>query len=644
NDTRVDYDGVTQYPVKNIGYEIIITNTNVNPDPTALFVVHVNVDTNQTYYTEPSIAFPTDPIRLNASVKDSAVWALLESSTFKPTTYQDGTIGNPKRYSLKDHINSIGTGLVSANNPHGIAPKDIPTYDSAQLTNQEYVIRNGFFSSGLPSFDSYGTILNSTSSTTKYVRVAATTPPLFFNGLKYPINSLPQFNSNSGYLEIPFDVITYPTSGYYKVCIPNGATTPVFQAFPVSFLDYNGPLLYGFGDDNEIFLGYVYWDTSIPELRETNKANNVDGTKLAGFTTVGVLNKAENTSFAIAGATSGRNVLMLPDGIIDFDTNGVARNIPKCYYTWLYGGAGTATATVSYDGTMIKVTVNCTNPGEFWLYFPLAAGYAWVNIIPFFTAKFRWSLGINSTNVYRCGVKLYDVIRDMPADSNNHQIVVKSFSASQIAFFIVCQAPGTYTFNIYGLSVVEGAQIPSGALLPNHIPASQVVLNTNFAKYGPTQVVEEFRPTVANQNMDRIVYWTPQTPTMKQTSNNVQSSNANFTTYGAADDNFSNVMIDSTKMNNIEVWPVQGLMRELYGGVYDCIFNYDSSKYELISANMNWISGDYSPATPDRVKDWLRFAPAGFTYCVILADNSGAAILNKHIYCTGTMIMRRKVA
>jgi len=133
-DTRVDYDGGLNYPVRNIGYEIIIEDQDpsVAPVADALYILKVSVASSTQTYDTTASSSPAYAGQLTSKFRDDTVWTVIDSGSYKPTTYADPSTSSVN-LSLRDHINAIGSGTVAPDNPHGITPDDMPQSDTANI-------------------------------------------------------------------------------------------------------------------------------------------------------------------------------------------------------------------------------------------------------------------------------------------------------------------------------------------------------------------------------------------------------------------------------------------------------------------------------------------------------------------------------
>lgn len=135
----VSEDGVTHYPEITDGYRILMTADPVAPsgDGVSIFVCKIiwvggsgtlffpgntsatNAnDTVNFIDSAPSLA--GDPHRIFSALRDNCVEIVVDN-TNKTLVYGQAFVG-----SLRDHINAIGAGTPTANNPHGLALSDIP--------------------------------------------------------------------------------------------------------------------------------------------------------------------------------------------------------------------------------------------------------------------------------------------------------------------------------------------------------------------------------------------------------------------------------------------------------------------------------------------------------------------------------------
>lgn len=130
--TKTDKDGgVHQY--KEIGgYEITVTSSSTDvtwdimvPAGTDdwIFLGKIfrdNTTSIQTYFYD-EVTY--------AGVESSSVNIKIDSTKI-PTTYTDGDIK-----SLSDHINSVGSGTISKNNPHGLHPDNMAQVDTDNIAD-----------------------------------------------------------------------------------------------------------------------------------------------------------------------------------------------------------------------------------------------------------------------------------------------------------------------------------------------------------------------------------------------------------------------------------------------------------------------------------------------------------------------------
>ena len=109
-----------QFYKRTDGYEIVVNTTGVNPDsPTFLFLGQVDLTgANQAITANIDIngrdIFRTKKERVGIETNNP-------SKTDRPSVYE---IGN-KEYNLDNHVKSVGSGIISSFNPHGIDPSDL---------------------------------------------------------------------------------------------------------------------------------------------------------------------------------------------------------------------------------------------------------------------------------------------------------------------------------------------------------------------------------------------------------------------------------------------------------------------------------------------------------------------------------------
>jgi hypothetical protein len=135
----VGEDGAIHYPKIEDGYRIRLTGTPDSPsgDGVSIFLAKIiwvggagfltvtDVD-GDTLATDGSNSVDTapivagDPKRVYSAVRDNVVEIVVDE-TNKTAVYASGLLGN-----LRDHINAIGGGSPTPNNPHGLTLADIP--------------------------------------------------------------------------------------------------------------------------------------------------------------------------------------------------------------------------------------------------------------------------------------------------------------------------------------------------------------------------------------------------------------------------------------------------------------------------------------------------------------------------------------
>ncbi len=130
--TKTNKDGVV-FEYKEIGgYDIVVTDSatdvayntmmpNTTDDWVFLGKIVRDIGTYaQTYYYDEVVY---------AGVADTSVNIKVDSAQI-PTTYSDG-----EDKSLADHINAVGTGTITRNNPHGIHPDNMAQIDNDNIAD-----------------------------------------------------------------------------------------------------------------------------------------------------------------------------------------------------------------------------------------------------------------------------------------------------------------------------------------------------------------------------------------------------------------------------------------------------------------------------------------------------------------------------
>lgn len=155
--TKTNKDGVV-FEYKEIGgYDIVVTDSatdvayntmvpNTTDDWVFLGKIVRDIGTYaQTYYYDEVVY---------AGVADTSVNIKVDSTQI-PTTYSDG-----EDKSLADHINAVGTGTISRNNPHGIHPDNMAQVDNDNIADNsisETKLQNDSISQSKMQDNSVGT-------------------------------------------------------------------------------------------------------------------------------------------------------------------------------------------------------------------------------------------------------------------------------------------------------------------------------------------------------------------------------------------------------------------------------------------------------------------------------------------------------
>lgn len=107
------------YTKSEDGYWIVVNQSGTPPggDLKYEFLGTVDMTASPPAVTGAQISMAG---RRFALTRQQRVGARLDSASLKPTTYVD-----PSDIGLEDHINAVGTGIVSPNNPHGMTLTDL---------------------------------------------------------------------------------------------------------------------------------------------------------------------------------------------------------------------------------------------------------------------------------------------------------------------------------------------------------------------------------------------------------------------------------------------------------------------------------------------------------------------------------------
>lgn len=121
------------------GYEILVTTTNVNPNPDRYLLLGVVNLTGSNTAVAANISIAARPhyraTKLRVSIETNNIGV-----TDRPATYTTGNLN----LSLDDHIKSIGTGTVSPINPHGLSADDLGlTEDELVRSHRQNEHQNG---------------------------------------------------------------------------------------------------------------------------------------------------------------------------------------------------------------------------------------------------------------------------------------------------------------------------------------------------------------------------------------------------------------------------------------------------------------------------------------------------------------------
>jgi microcystin-dependent protein len=323
------------YPKGEDGYDIVVNQIGTPPggDVKYEFLGAVDLTASPAFVTLSMISHPG---RRFARIRPKRVALRFDPVALKPTS-----IVNPSTMTVEDHANSVGTGVITPNNVHGLTLTDLGITQDIDLKSHR--IKD----------HSNGLVIPSEGSTTSamYPRTDTTTPvpadaamvfmkkmtaseTILVNGTVYNdagVDSVVKLAGPSGAGAVGDYYVSFGTThiaGVYGIVFKESGTiiTVEKRLAPFSFnpdtdylvatVDWSGtgfinPIAPGVQDDNRVFgtLGRRNLQESAVETLQI-KDLNVTTPKLAdgAVTTIKLFDDAvESTKLAEADGTSGQN-------------------------------------------------------------------------------------------------------------------------------------------------------------------------------------------------------------------------------------------------------------------------------------------------------------------------------------------------
>jgi hypothetical protein len=326
---RIGNNSSVNYPEKLDGYKIRVTDVPVSPsgDGVSIFCAKVQWTPGFTgiltatrelvsngsgaNYVDPFPEGVNEPARVYSMVRDSQI-EIVVSTSHKTTTYSDNS-----RMDLSQHVNALGSGAPTPNNPHALTMKDIPGAGAEPVAeiNQKESLAKGIVdfnvpqnSPNLPAEALLPTIENGNLSITTaldpnainglnindlvkdaWVRVGdlnSITPnkerSVFLGGKRikrlYPTlrdtnlatdPSIIATDPDTGDGWVGFDRITESTVGIYRIFgvwrqLTDSETDVLVVSKEVIASGNQWPNPVPELTDEKLLIGYVYWDPSNP--------------------------------------------------------------------------------------------------------------------------------------------------------------------------------------------------------------------------------------------------------------------------------------------------------------------------------------------------------------------------------------------
>jgi hypothetical protein len=549
---EIDFDGTTNYPIKNHGYYIYVSTSNTYVNAASLYCgsVTVNADSTQTYnYSNVLIA----------GLRDTAVKIQIPSSSRTFTT----SYNNGDNKTLRDHISSIGSlGIVSPQNPHGIAAKDVQAVDGVALTSSNQ-FKNGFIVAPtsntlqLPLGAQVYSALNYIMLSLGNDGIGSAFSGFIFQGNSHYLYELINTFVDGGTTKAFVSFTNSDSIGWYLIYIAPSSLPNTFQMSKIAM----SPGVTRQNGDSNIWLGFIYWNGTALCLNERNIATT--GSYILP---------------AISYAWIDKGSINKEPSNYDMINQNLISNDPALYDITMNG---------KYTKTIgISSLSHITQSGLNWLSIFLSGTNNWETFTLYTNQKL--SLGSNAASYYTLSFKYNG----------------GSFTSARITFggqtYYLPNVSGYYSFIVYGVVDSINFQFQSNLAdtvylnniqlyqgvnpTSNYIEAqtytNEVMFDSNQSKYnnGTLQTIET---RIDKINLDNILQLLPIVNTIIKTSGNLGTYFTNW----------------SNNISNLELWFVRMVIprTDINGtsGYYSTSLTFGTN-YAPVYIGLNRVSPIYS--------------------------------------------------